>query len=331
MKNIVLADFKIDKDWSFTEILGKDKWIAYGKVTNRLHGSFAKTLLRYAIYFLFPLQFVFQRNRYGKIIAWQQFYGLNFAFWCRLLHLKKKNDLTVMTFIYKMKAGGVSRLYHKYMNYIVTNQYIDRFICFSKEECAYYADLFGVNVGKFVYVPLGMTVPERQDISDGGYVFATGRSNRNYDFLVEALKGTNYKCTIACDSYHAKVDAGNVTVLNDCYGEDMLKLIACCHCVAIPLKDLKMSSGQLVVLQAMSMGKPVVCTSSDGIKDYVEHGVTGLLVENNKDSWQDALRQLYALDGSYEEMSKNAKVVYRREFTEGAMFQRIANVVNGEV
>lgn len=330
MKNIVLADFKIDKDWSFTEILGKDKWIAYGKATNRLHGSLAKNLLRYAIYFQFPLQFVFQRKRYGKIIAWQQFYGLNLAFWCRLLHLKKKNDLTVMTFIYKMKTGVASRWYHKYMSYTVTSQYIDRFMCFSKEECAYYADLFGVDAGKFVYVPLGLA-PSVQNIGDDGYVFATGRSNRNYDFLVETLIGTDYKCTIACDSYHAKVENENVSVLTDCHGGDMLKLMARCHCVAIPLKDLKISSGQLVVLQAMSMGKPVVCTSSDGIKDYVEHGVTGLLVDNNKDSWQDALRQLYVPDGCYSEMSKNAKAAYHSNFTEDAMFRRIGNVVNGEL
>ncbi len=331
MKNIILVDFKIDKDWSFPKIFGEDKWIAYGKVTNHLHGSLIKTLLRYAIYFLFPLQIVIQRKRYDKIIAWQQFYGLNYAFWCRLLHVKKKNELTVLTFIYKKKSGGVNRLYHKYMNYIVTSQYIDRFICFSNEECAYYADLFGVDVGKFVYVPLGLSVFDELNVGDDGYVFATGRSNRNYDFLVEALNGTDYKCTIASDSYHAKADAGKVTVLNDCYGDDMLKLMARCHCVAIPLKDLKMSSGQLVVLQAMSLGKPVICTASDGIKDYVEHGVTGLLVDNNKKSWLEALRQLYVSDGCYEEMSKNAKAVYHRDFTEERMFQRISNVVNGEV
>ena len=118
MKNVILTDFKTHHNWSFPQILGKDNWDAYGKITNHLHGSLIKTLLRYAMYFLFPLKLVLQRRRYGKIIAWQQFYGLNFAFWSRLLHLKKVNDLTVMTFIYKKKSGGgkstVSQIYKLY-------------------------------------------------------------------------------------------------------------------------------------------------------------------------------------------------------------------------
>lgn len=330
MKNVILTDFKTHQNWSFPKILGKG-WETYGMVTNHLHGSLVKNIIRYAVYFLLPLRLALRRKQFVKIIAWQQFHGLNFAFWCRLLHLKKDNDLTVMTFIYKKKSGGVNWLYHKYISYIVTSRYIDRFICFSREECSYYASLFGVDLNKFVYVPLGREVPEMQGMGDDGYVFATGRSNRDYDFFVEVLKNTYYKCIIACDSYQNPGEAANVTVLNDCHGDDMLKLMARCHCVAIPLKDLRISSGQLVAIQAMAMGKPVVCTSSDGIKDYVQNGVTGMLVDNDKESWLAAIAQLYASDGYYKEMSKNAEKAYRNNFTEEAMYQRIGKVVNGNV
>lgn len=180
-------------------------------------------------------------------------------------------------------------------------------------------------------MPLGKTVSDTLDVGDNGYIFATGRSNRDYDFLLDTLNGTDYKCIICCDSLHAKTDAENVSVLNDCYGDNMLGLMARSHCVAIPLRDLKMSSGQLVVLQAMAMGKPVVCTSSDGIKDYVQNGVTGLLVDNNKESWLAAIEKLYAPDGCYREMSKNAEMAYRNKFTEEAMYRRIGKVVNGNV
>ena len=191
--------------------------------------------------------------------------------------------------------------------------------------------MFGVDIGKFVYVPLGKKVSDTLDVGDDGYIFAAGRSNRDYDFLLDTLNGTNYKCIIACDSLHLKNSPVNVSVLNDCYGDDMQRLMARCHCVAIPLRDLKFSSGQSVALQAMEMGKPVICTSSDGIKDYVQNGVTGLLVDNDKDSWLAAIDQLYAPDGCYKEMSKNAKKVYLNNFTEEAMLQRIGRVVNGNV
>lgn len=168
------------------------------------------------------------------------------------------------------------------MSYVVTSQYIDRFICFSKEECAYYANLFGVDKSKFIFCPLGKEEPLVKDVKDEGYIFATGRSNRDYDFLVDALKYTDYRCVIACDAYKLKDCPSNTSVLNNCYGESMLNLMAHCHCVVVPLKDLRISSGQLVVLQAMSLGKPVICTHADGIIDYVRNEVTGYLIDNKR-------------------------------------------------
>ena len=58
-------------------------------------------------------------------------------------------------------------------------------------------------------------------------------------------------------------------MLNDCIGDDMLKIMARSHCVVIPLKDTGISSGQRVILQAMALGKPIICTDADGIRDYV--------------------------------------------------------------
>ena len=203
MKNAILIDFKAGENWSFLKVLGEDKWEIKEIVTNSLHGNAIKNLLRYVLYFLVPLRFILRRKQYGKIVAWQQFYGLNFAFWSKLLHLNKINDLTVMTFIYKKKNGIVGSLYHKYMTYIVKSKYIDRFICFSRAECSFYADMFGEDVRRFIFVPLGVSVPkiDSSEIRDEGYLFATGRSNRNYDFLIDAIKGTEYECLIACDTY----------------------------------------------------------------------------------------------------------------------------------
>ena len=328
MKNLLLTDFVVDKDWVFLKHLGESDWICIGKQSTRLHDSFLKNLVRYAIYFIFPLQFVFKRSCYGKIVAYQQFFGLNFAFWCRVFHLKKRNDLTVMTFIYKKKLGRAGLLYHKYMSYVVTSQYIDRFICFSKEECAYYANLFGVDKSKFIFCPLGKEEPLVKDVKDEGYIFATGLSNRDYDFLVDALKYTDYRCVIACDAYKLKDCPANTSVLNNCYGESMLNLMAHCHCVVVPLKDLRISSGQLVVLQAMSLGKPVICTHADGIIDYVENEVTGYLIDNKKEQLLSALHRLYEHKGDYDAIAKNARVSYLNNFTVEAMFRRIAHVIN---
>lgn len=328
-KNIVLVDFYIDEKWSFLKTLESvthDRWEVKRHATNHPHGVLFSNFLRLFWYFLFPLAILIRRKQYVKVISWQQFYGLNFAFWSRLFGLKKVNDLTVMTFIYKKKGGLKGKLYHKYMSYVVTSKYIDRFICFAKEECHYYSDIFGIDESKFIYVPLGHPMATDVQIADDGYIFSTGRSNRDYDFLVNSLINTNFKLIIACDTYHASQGiVENINVLNDCHGNDMLNLMAKCHCVVVPLKNLKVSSGQLVVLQAMSLGKPVICTDADGIRDYVINGSTGFLIDNVEKQLLAVLDDLYVDTKKYAELSNNAKECYLSHFTEDAMYERIAN------
>ena len=41
------------------------------------------------------------------------------------------------------------------MNYIVTSKYVNKFICFSKNEIDYYSSIFKVDKNKFAFVHLG--------------------------------------------------------------------------------------------------------------------------------------------------------------------------------
>lgn len=107
----------------------------------------------------------------------------------------------------------------------------------------------------------------------------------------------------------------------------MLRRMAGCHIVTIPLMNLDISAGQLVILQAMLLGKPVICTMSNGIKDYVVDGETGILVRNDKEEWQKAVKRLYDDVEFYEEMCRKAKQAYQEHFTEKVMYERIAEMV----
>lgn len=232
-----------------------------------------------------------------------------------------------MTFIYKPKRGKVGKIYDKYMRYIVTSKYIDKFICFSSAECNYYKTLFGID--KFVYVPLGIEPLDISDdeICDDGYIFSTGRSNRDYDFLIESLANTDNKVRIACGLWqYVKQLPANVTLLHDCYGKAMAMEMAHCNCVAIPLKDLNISSGQLVILQAMQLGKPIIVTNSHGVTDYITDGDNGLLMEKTQASILGCLERI-SKDGEYKRMSENAKVTFLKKHSLKAMAENILNVM----
>lgn len=331
-QNIVLVDYDSNQheETRFINALnrnGAGTWIVKRKVTNNLHGGIVKNLLRFMWYFLFPLSIVLKRHKYNKIVGWQQFYGLNVAFFSRLFHLKKTNEIYVMTFIYKKKNGLTGSLYHKYMNYVVTSKYIDKFICFAKEEVKYYNSIFCVSNDKFVYLPLGLEPIEGMDISDEGYIFAAGRSNRNYDFLFDVLSRNHIETKIVCDIYHNSKAGNNIRILNDCHGNSMLQIMAKCHIVVVPLDNVQISSGQLVVLQAMALGKPVICTDSKGISDYVVNGVTGFLINNEKDIWLSKIEALYKDEKLYNEISVAAKKLFNERFTDEIMYHNIAKLV----
>lgn len=328
--NIVLADFKAQDTWSFMSILknvtGKNWGIIY-RCTNNLHKNSFTNLYRVFMYFWLPIVILCRRSEYKKIISYQQFFGLNLAFFYRLFHLKKVNDLYIMTFIYKAKKGILGSIYHKYMNYIVTSKYVNKFICFSKNEIDYYSSIFKVDKNKFAFVHLGGASHDNAGVGDDGYVFATGRSNRDYDFLVNLFNKSQYRLVIACDTYHKAEVGKNIMILNNCHGADMLRLMARSHVVAVPLKDRNISSGQLVVLHAMSFGKPVICTKSDGIQDYVVDNTTGLLLDNAAPEWSEALKILYEDPDCYNKMSNSARVVFSSKFTYESMYNNIAALV----
>jgi len=112
MKKVaILVDFDRSSisDWDFYKVLQKNyQCIIGGMKTNT---SFFYTrlgvIIRYMSYFLCPLIFLFKRKHYDTIVAWQQFYGINFAFLSRLLHVKHCNRLIIMTFIYNPNGGEI--------------------------------------------------------------------------------------------------------------------------------------------------------------------------------------------------------------------------------
>lgn len=74
--------------------------------------------------------------------------------------------------------------------------------------------------------------------------------------------------------------------------------------VVIPLQDLNISSGQLMLLQAMQLGKPIIVTNNCTIYDYIEDGKTGLVLANEKKLWIEAIKKIYNDSDFYDMLSK---------------------------
>lgn len=87
-----------------------------------------------AKFFLFPLKVLRHRKEFGTILSYQQFYGLFFAFYSAIFHLKKHCHLIVTTFIYCPKQGWKGKLYAWFMRKAVNSPALDKIVCFSSSE-----------------------------------------------------------------------------------------------------------------------------------------------------------------------------------------------------
>lgn len=281
-------------------------------------------LMRMARYFLFPLWFVVYSRKIEGVVAWQQFYGIMASVYARLL--RRRFPITVMTFIYKPKRGVAGRVFHALVRFGICNPSVENVIVFSPEEVEVYSRLFPEAAAKFRFMPLG--IPEPVCVGKSGqvcdaepYLFSAGRSNRDYAVLKRAAEETRTRLRIACPE--EKSDGFRFTeVLSRCFGEDMERELSGAFAVAVPLRDKTISSGQLVVLQAMWAGKPVIVSDNVSLRPYIAEGETAL-VARTPDEWKHAIRRLSGNPDLARSLGEAGRKRAREEFTVHALGQRV--------
>jgi len=126
-------------------------------------------------------------------------------------------------------------------------------------------------------------------------ICAVGAEMRDYPTLLEALRGTDLRCHIASD--HVRIP-GRIRLISDrrvpietyrqltgpqvTFGRKdpiaLRELYARSRFVVVPLLASNSDNGVSVILEAMAMGKPVICSRTRGQVDVIQDGVTGLLV-----------------------------------------------------
>lgn len=300
LMNVVIGDMRAVPSrfmTSLAETTGHE-WVAFDWESNQPRTGVMSELRRYATYIFRPLSVVFRKDL-ERIVAWQQFYGISYAFWSRLLRRSKTAQLTAMTFIYKPKRGFVGKVYERFVGYALKSCYIDTLTCSSSAECDRYAAVFGVPRERFSFVPwcVDDQSPDHpfDPSRENGYVLASGRSNRDYPLLIESAQGADFSVKIIDDTLGDVPHPDNVEIIRNAWDAVTLDYFANCEVFVIPIDDPDVSAGQTVLLQAWSFGKPVICTRGEGLSsDYIEDGKDGLLVGKSSEEMRAALDHLFA-------------------------------------
>jgi hypothetical protein len=237
------------------------------------------------------------------------------SFWQTVLFLRRPKHV-ILTFIMREKTPAVSsRLKFLLMRFLFSS--VHKVVCASRLEVEYYTNVFHWFPGKAGFVPLlvagGMLRIATEDSE--GFIFSGGRVYRDYETLIRALDGRQYRAIVVSEGdVPALRDHPFIDALSRIPLEDFNSLVARSRIVVLPLEEKPFSIGQTVLLQAMAMGKPVIATRTAGTVDYIEHLESGILVEpRDPVALREAIDLLMRDKGLRARLARNAQEVIRRQ------------------
>ena len=189
---------------------------------------------------------------------------------------------------------------------------VDKYCVWATREIDAYSQCFGLPRQKFVFVPYHTTLADEPlEVRDGGYLFAGGDSGRDYQTLIEAMRGipaTLHIASMRPEAFDRLNPPPNVVVSRYSPTEYLRMMAGCSVNIVALAGGLLHSAGQQTFLNSMWMGKPTIVTDPDGACDYINDGVDGILVKpGDVQALHSAILNLLSNRGHVETIGANAR------------------------
>jgi glycosyltransferase involved in cell wall biosynthesis len=207
--------------------------------------------------------------------------------------------------------------------------YVDIVFVSSTHEIDVYSKRMNRPGKHFKFLPFHTNIMEPRITKRGNYILSAGRTCRNYGVLADAVKDLDVEVVIVGDEHSVKGIhfPPNVTVMVEVPYSKYLDLLYNCRLVVVPLKKVVKSTGQVVFLEAMATGKPVIATETVGTKDYIQSGVNGILVPpDNPISLREAINTVMKNPELENNISTNALESVKKLYTLEKYCSTILNV-----
>ena len=333
-KSVVLADCEAYKIESFLNGMRDEGIDVEGLCINSIgaRDKFYSNFLRYFKYFSAPIIALFRRRQYEYIVGWQQFYALIFCFWCQLFHLKKYNKVIVVNFTYKDKKGIIGKIYKWFMRKCVCNDYVDYLHVPSYDYAEKISKAFGISPQKMIITTFGIDdyaerygKLERPSRAPEDYTLSIGRSNRDYDFLIDVWKGIDKNLVIISDEYKRNDLPPNVLLINDVAGVAQHPWLSNCNALIIPIDKVGICSGDTVLLSAMSYSKTIFVTNPSTLAEmYVQDGVNAIYINKNVEETRKKICDFFS-DDQENAIGQQARKDFLEKYSRRVMGRKIAS------
>lgn len=287
-----------------------------------------KLLGYYPAYLALGLRALRQSRRlpYDLVVAWESKAGLPLAFWRALTGVREPPLLT-LAFAYKglaTRAVAWGRWAARAMDHATVA---------APAEVHYYARLLRLPEARFTCCLLGGYDPYAGALAErpgGDYIFAGGRSERDYATLVRAVAGLDARLIINARAFNVRglQPPPHVQIRAFAPPAEFLATMAGARFVVVPLQDTPHAAGLSQVIDAMAGGRAVIATRTAHTPAYVQEGETGLLVPPyDADALHRAMAHLLAHPDQAERMGASARRAYERQYTFEAFARRSHQVM----
>jgi glycosyltransferase involved in cell wall biosynthesis len=160
----------------------------------------------------------------------------------------------------------------------------------------------------------------------GDIVCAVGSEMSDCETLIEAFRNLPIRCHMAIGGEGRGLPE-NITAgpLNTA---DRRELYAQSRFVVLPLHPLRADEGTNSILEAMAMGKPIICPKIEGLTDLVREGETGLLISpGSPAALRSAIEYLWSHPEIAERMGRAARADVEDHHTIDAWVSEVRRAV----
>jgi glycosyltransferase involved in cell wall biosynthesis len=220
-----------------------------------------------------------EASRYDVIVTMGARESLTYGLLCLLTGRPSKQ---VMTEIF-IDEPSMGLFWHtKLLLYRIIAERCYGILTNSSAETDSISKRFLIPKERTIYVPMHTNILDpRMTERDEGFILSAGFTQRDFDCLIRAADKIPCRIVIIC-GHEEKLPTvlhPNVEVHRSCSRDDYMGMLNRCSLVVLPLTRTSRSTGQVVLLEAMALGKPVIASRAPGMLDHIRHGENGLLFD----------------------------------------------------
>lgn len=294
---------------------------------------------------LLAIRALFVLSRYDVVLTW---YGPStVVLAARILLRWKRPRIAVLAWRpFDTKSRG-ARHFLKRLRTKILFSMADKILVVSSLQKEQFKRELGLEEDRIEFIPYAIDCGFFHSVGSAGrcpgsdaapVLLMTGNADRDDNMILKAIKNERVRLkrvtSVSSVAKHVREcvereGADNVELLQCVPYVQMRSLLAESSLVVLPIETTDQPAGLTSLLEAMSMGRPIVTTKGLSTADYVEEGETAILLEPSDDaaSWTRTILELLGNQNKLDQLGLSARRRAKERFNLPVVAKQIAKAM----